>query len=254
MFKLALKFIFLEIHFMRKHIPNMITSANLLCGCLAILAVTNQQVVSASLLVLLGAFFDFFDGLSARLLKVSSPIGAQLDSLADVVTFGLVPSFIALNQLEKYSSNEWVPYFALLIAVFSAIRLAKFNVDDRQTDQFIGLPTPANALFWVSIPLIQWQNVSFSSIVESQWILLLFESPIVLVGLVVIFSYLLVAEIPLLALKFKSWSWKGNESRFLLLLFSVVLSSLFYFAAIPFILILYLILSIIANRPKSHEI
>lgn len=254
MFKLALKFIFLEIHFMRKHIPNMITSANLLCGCLAILAVTSQQVELASLLVLLGAFFDFFDGLSARLLKVSSPIGAQLDSLADVVTFGLVPAFIALNQLEKYSSNEWLPYFALLIAVFSAIRLAKFNIDDRQTDQFIGLPTPANALFWVSIPLTQWQGEEMESLIDSSWISSIFQTQAIIIALVIIFSYLLVAELPLLALKFKQWSWKGNESRFLLLLTSVVLCTLFYFAAIPFILILYLILSIIANRPKSHEI
>lgn len=239
---------------MRKHIPNMITSANLLCGCIAIISVNNNQIILACLLVLLGAFFDFFDGLSARLLKVSSPIGAQLDSLADVVTFGLVPAFIAMKQLEVLSSYSWVPYLALLIAVFSAIRLAKFNVDDRQTDQFIGLPTPANALFWISIPLIQWQGEEMESVIDSSWISSMFQTQAIIIALVIIFSYLLVAELPLLALKFKQWSWKGNESRFLLLLTSVVLCTLFYFAAIPFILILYLILSIIANRPKSHEI
>lgn len=239
---------------MRKHIPNMITSANLICGCIAIISVNNNQIILACFLVLLGAFFDFFDGLSARLLKVSSPIGAQLDSLADVVTFGLVPAFIAMKQLEVLSSYSWVPYLALLIAVFSAIRLAKFNVDDRQTDQFIGLPTPANALFWISIPLIQWQGEEMESLIESSWISSMFQTQAIIIALVIIFSYLLVAELPLLALKFKQWSWKGNESRFLLLLTSVVLCTLFYFAAIPFILILYLILSIIANRPKSHEI
>ena len=141
---------------MKKIIPHVITSANLLCGCLAITQIAESNLLIASLLVLLGAFFDFFDGLAARVLKVGSELGAQLDSLADMITFGLVPAYLAfewLNQLDYSILN----YSAFLIAIFSAVRLAKFNIDDRQSTSFIGVPTPANALFWISIPLIFWQ-------------------------------------------------------------------------------------------------
>lgn len=232
---------------MKKIIPHAITSANLLCGCLAIVQIAEGDFLIASLLVLLGAFFDFFDGLAARALNVNSELGAQLDSLADMITFGFVPAYLAfewLNQLDYTIFN----YSAFLIAIFSAIRLAKFNIDDRQGASFIGLPTPANALFWISIPLIFWQVDNEIHFIATDFLLPIFNSFYFLIGAVLTLSYLLIAELPLLALKFKNLSWKENRFRFLLIGISLVLFVLFLFAAIPFILLLYLILSIIQNN------
>ena len=232
---------------MKKIIPHAITSANLLCGCLAIVQIAEGNFLIASLLVLLGAFFDFFDGLAARALNVNSELGAQLDSLADMITFGFVPAYLAfewLNQLDYTIFN----YSAFLIAIFSAIRLAKFNIDDRQGASFIGLPTPANALFWISIPLIFWQVDNEIHFIATDFLLPIFNSFYFLIGAVLTLSYLLIAELPLLALKFKNLSWKENRFRFLLIGISLVLFVLFLFAAIPFILLLYLILSIIQNN------
>tara|TARA_B110000046_G_scaffold28052_1_gene28766 strand:- start:63383 stop:64093 length:711 start_codon:yes stop_codon:yes gene_type:complete len=232
---------------LKKIIPHAITSANLLCGCLAIVQIAEGDFLIASLLVLLGAFFDFFDGLAARALNVNSELGAQLDSLADMITFGFVPAYLAfewLNQLDYTIFN----YSAFLIAIFSAIRLAKFNIDDRQGASFIGLPTPANALFWISIPLIFWQVDNEIHFIATDFLLPIFNSFYFLIGAVLTLSYLLIAELPLLALKFKNLSWKENRFRFLLIGISLVLFVLFLFAAIPFILLLYLILSIIQNN------
>lgn len=225
----------------------MITSANLFCGCLAITQIAEGNLLIASLLVLLGAFFDFFDGLAARALKVGSELGAQLDSLADMITFGLVPAYLAfewLNQLDYSILN----YLAFLMAVFSAVRLAKFNLDDRQTSSFIGVPTPANALFWISIPLLFWQAENDIHFISADFMLPLFSSFYFIIAAILVFSYLLVAELPLLGLKFKNLSWKENQFQFLLLGISLVLFVVFLFAAIPFILLLYLILSIIQNN------
>lgn len=235
---------------LKKIIPHVITSANLLCGCLAITQIAEGNFLIASLLVLLGAFFDFFDGLAARALKVGSELGTQLDSLADMITFGLVPAYLAfewLNQLDFHILN----YSAFLIAIFSAVRLAKFNIDDRQSTSFIGVPTPANALFWISIPLIFWQVESDIHFISVDFLLPLYNSFYFILASVVILSLLLIAEIPLLALKFKNLSWKENQFRFLLIGFSLVLIVVFLFAAIPFILLLYLILSIIQNNLQS---
>jgi CDP-diacylglycerol--serine O-phosphatidyltransferase len=221
---------------LKKIIPHAITSANLFCGCLAITQIAEGNFLVASLLVLLGAFFDFFDGLAARALKVGSPLGAQLDSLADMVTFGIVPAYLAF-------------------AIFSAVRLAKFNIDDRQTSSFIGFPTPANALFWISIPLIFWQVENDIHFIAVDFLLSTFNSFYFILAAIAVFSYLLIAELPLLALKFENLNWKGNEFRMLLILFSLILIVLFLFAAIPFILLLYLILSIIQNNYKqSNEV
>ena len=235
---------------MKKIIPNAITSANLLCGCLAITQIAEGNFLIASLLVLLGAFFDFFDGLAARSLNVGSELGAQLDSLADMVTFGIVPAYLAfewLNQLDFSVLN----YSAFLIAIFSAIRLAKFNIDDRQSTSFIGVPTPANALFWISIPLIFWQVENNFHFISADFMLPIFNSFYFIIAAILVFSYLLIAELPLLALKFKNLSWKDNQFRFLLIVSSLVLFVLFLFAAIPFILLLYLILSIIQNNLQA---
>lgn len=234
---------------MKKHIPNVITSANLLCGCLGVTQIAQGEFVIAAVLVLMGAFFDFFDGLAARLLKVGSAMGAELDSLADVITFGLVPSYLVFEMLNEITPSPF-NYLAFSLAVFSAVRLAKFNTDSRQTDSFIGLPTPANALFWISFPLIAWQ------LENSTWFEIDFIQPIlntnwIIYTLIILFSYLLVAELPLLSLKFKSFTWKGNEFRFILLLISTVLIAVFLFSAIPFIITLYLILSIIQNNSKK---
>ena len=239
---------------MKKIIPNAITSANLFCGCLAITQIAENNFVLAAILVLAGAFFDFFDGLAARALKVSSPIGAELDSLADVVTFGVVPAYLAFEWLNQYDFSI-LNYAGFIIAVFSAIRLAKFNVDDRQTTSFIGLPTPANALFWISIPLIFWQVENGFHFVDVSFLLPFYQSTIAIFISILVLSYLLIAELPLLALKFKSLQWKGNEYRFTLLISSLILIIVFLFAAIPFILLLYLILSIVQNNyNRSNEI
>lgn len=237
-----------------RQIPNAITSLNLLCGCLAITQIAGGNFIWAAILVLLGAFFDFFDGMAARILKVSSPIGAELDSLADVVTFGVVPAYLVFSLLNEMAVPPYLAYAAFIIAIFSALRLAKFNVDDRQTESFIGLPTPANALFWISLPLIDWQYTNDIGLISLNQFHEVFFNPWVLLVLVVVFSYLLVAEIPLISLKFKSLSWNKNKNRYLLLLISFALILLFYFAAIPFILLLYFIFSFIENTSSSHEI
>ena len=185
---------------------------------------------------------------------MSSPIGAELDSLADVVTFGIVPAYLVFSLLNEMDVPPYLAYAAFIIAIFSALRLAKFNVDDRQTESFIGLPTPANALFWISLPLIDWQYTNDIGLISLNQFHEVFFNPWVLLVLVVVFSYLLVAEIPLISLKFKSLSWNKNKNRYLLLLISFALILLFYFAAIPFILLLYFIFSFIENTSSTHEI
>ncbi|MBL4709329.1 MAG: CDP-diacylglycerol--serine O-phosphatidyltransferase [Flavobacteriales bacterium] len=237
---------------MKKIIPNVITSANLFCGCLAITQIAEGNFIFASILVLLGAFFDFFDGLVARALKVGSPMGAELDSLADVVTFGIVPAYLAFEWLNQFDFSIF-NYGAFLIAIFSAIRLAKFNVDDRQTTPFIGLPTPANALFWIAIPLIYWQVENDIHFIDVSFLLPIYESASFIFIAIILFSYLLIAELPLLALKFKTLQWKDNKFRFSLILLSVILIVVFLFAAIPFIILLYLILSIVQNNYKHNN-
>ena len=236
---------------MRKIIPNAITSANLFCGCLAVTQIAEGNLTIASLLIILGAFFDFFDGMAARLLKVTSPVGAELDSLADVITFGLAPSYLVYTWLNNIDVSI-LNYGAFLLAIFSAVRLAKFNVDDRQVTSFIGLPTPANALFWISLPLLEMQLKSGYSLFAIDILGDFFHNRLVLFPLIGIFSFLLVAELPLLSLKFKTFSWAENHYRYILLIFSAILIGFFFFAAIPFIITLYLILSIIQNNLKSQ--
>lgn len=207
---------------MKKHIPNTITCCNLICGCVAVIFALRFNAQMALLFIILGAVFDFFDGMSARLLGVSSNIGKELDSLADDVTFGVAPAsmiFAELSVLEYpgfiYDNMPLVvsllPYLAFIVAAFSAVRLAKFNLDTRQTTSFIGLPTPANALFWGSL------IVGFAPLLEQyKWFTLL-----VIIGIFVS-SWLLIAEIPMFALKFKHWGFKGNEIKYGFIIFSAV--------------------------------
>ena len=211
------------------NLPNVLTLCNLICWCLAIFLVFDLRFFDALGLMLLAAVFDFFDGFAARLLKISSPIGKQLDSLADVVTFGVLPGMIVFHYLKFNSFNLSV--IALLIPVFSALRLAKFNVDERQSSGFIGLPTPANALFFASLVLLDVPYLK----------------EIVLIC-IPLFCYFMIAEIPLFALKFKNFSFKGNEIKYLFLLLSLVLILVVQLQAMPFIILSYLLLSVINNR------
>ena len=244
---------------LKKQVPNIITLLNLLSGCVGVIMAMQNNLVAAAIFVGLGIFFDFFDGLAARSLKVQSELGLQLDSLADMVTSGLVPG-IAMFQLLKRSISyetsipkDWnspgvfdinFPVFALiglLITLGSAYRLAKFNIDDRQTSSFIGLPTPAAAIFIASLPII------------SKYYNILFTDSKFFIGISIILSLLLVANLPLFSLKIKkgeNWKNKENIIRIIFLISCVILLFIFEFAAIPFIVILYIFLSILNNLIK----
>lgn len=194
----------------KKHIPNTITCCNLISGCVATSYALGGSPKMALLWIIIGAVFDFFDGMSARLLHVSSPIGKELDSLADDVTFGVAPASIVFSLLYvmEYpafleSLRPILPYVAFIIAAFSGLRLAKFNLDERQTTSFIGVPTPANALFWGSLIVF-----------HPSWLDSYSWSVFIVLALIFITSYLLVCELPLFALKFKQWSYKGNEIKY----------------------------------------
>jgi CDP-diacylglycerol--serine O-phosphatidyltransferase len=199
---------------MKKHIPNTITSLNLISGCIATYWAFQSNYELSLLFIVIGAVFDFFDGMSARLLHVSSPIGKELDSLADDITFGFAPSAIIFSWLCGYDFHELpspiafiMPFLAFIMAAFSALRLAKFNLDERQALGFIGLPTPANALFWGAlIGGLHGNEIYFEGM---EWC--------IIVG-ILISSYLLISEIPMFALKFKTWGWKGNEIKYIFLL------------------------------------
>lgn len=229
----------------KKHIPNSITCGNLLCGCLAVVQAFEGNLVWAAYLVGIAAVLDFFDGFAARLLKVSSPIGKDLDSLADMVTFGLVPGIVMFvlisSSLDVVDGNsnqylKYLPYTAFLIPVFSALRLAKFNNDTRQSDSFIGVPTPANAMLICSLPLmLEFNNFEF------------ILNPFLLLALSIVMSFLLVAELPLFALKFKHFKWPGNEIRFVFLGISLGLLITFQFLGIALVIILYVVMSLINN-------
>jgi len=228
----------------RKHLPNAITCANLFSGCLGIVFTFQHNLLFAAYAIFLAAIFDFFDGLASRLLQSFSGIGKDLDSLADLVSFGVLPSAILYELLLQAPQIEHVsPYLnfiAFLIPVFSALRLAKFNTDERQSEIFIGLPTPANAILIASFPLI----LSQGGIIYREYIL----NPFFLSCFVLIMCSLLVAEIPLMSLKFKSTDFQENIYRYLLILLSVIVIVIFKFVAIPAIIFLYIVMSIIQFR------
>lgn len=229
-----------------RHIPNVLTCLNLLCGCIGVVEAFHNNIIISCGLIGVALIFDFFDGFVARILKVSSPIGRDLDSLADMVTFGLLPSII-IYQLLMQSIPDllgiWKAYPAFLIAIFSAIRLAKFNNDPRQSDSFIGVPTPANALLIASLPVIVLTQ-------DEYWKTLIVNTNNLLL-LTVVMSYLLIAEIKLIALKFKSFGWQGNEFRYSFLLLTILLLAFFKILAVPLILVIYILLSVTANLTKK---
>lgn len=235
---------------MKKHIPNSITCLNLFSGCLGIVFAFQGNLIWASCAIVIAAVFDFFDGMLARLLHAYSEIGKELDSLADMVSFGVLPAVI-IYQLFLLSpqpgpTSHWLNYSAFLIAIFSALRLAKFNIDTRQSENFIGLPTPANALLIASFPFIMEDgNALFISFARNPYILAAFS---LFMGL------LLVAEIPLISLKFKSLKLSGNLLRYILIFSSLILLFIFKFAAVPIIIILYFLISFIGFGTGSRNL
>lgn len=215
---------------MKKHIPNFITCLNLFSGCVATYLAFKGIYPGAFIAILLAAVFDFMDGFAARLLKAYSSMGKELDSLADMVSFGLAPGAIAFSLLGETGINEWLPFFAFLIPVFSGLRLAKFNIDDRQTTSFLGLPVPANAIFWSGMVY------SFAPFMTNNiWLFLV---------LIVVFSYLLVSEIPMFSLKFKNTSWKDNRIQYLFLIGCMAILAVFQLNAFAIIIGWYIVMSL----------
>ena len=222
---------------MKKHIPNALTGLNLLCGTFGVVYVVEKSTLGldfnkAAYFVWIACVFDFLDGFAARALKVSSPIGKELDSLADLISFGLLPSLFVYAHLKLQVDHFYWPFLAFVMVFFSAYRLAIFNIDQSQSDSFKGLPTPGNALFITGLPFL------FPFLSET------LLRPVELSLITLIFSFLLVSPFRLLALKFKSYSWGENKYRFTFLGFSVLLLVAFQWAAISLIIMMYLIFSL----------
>lgn len=241
----------------KKHIPNFITLLNLSSGLLAVIAIFKGYYDEAFLFVCLGIFFDFWDGFFARKFNVSGELGLQLDSLADMVTSGVVPGLMMFSLIETIQNTQEqfyvtedtfymgvVPYFGFLITIASCYRLAKFNIDKRQIDSFIGLPTPANALLIMSIPMIQFEN-SYESITE------LLSNPYVLMGITFLSAYFLNAHIPLFSLKLKSLAWEKAKVQYLFIFFSIILFLLLDFIALPLIILSYVLVSVFLNKTAA---
>lgn len=230
----------------KKHIPNLITLLNLFSGCIALIFAIDLNFEMAFFFVSLGIFLDFFDGFFARLFKVSSPLGLQLDSLADMVTSGVVPGFVMVLMLSNgnLSVNNWLPYLGFIITLGSCYRLANFNIDTRQTDSFIGLPTPANALLILSLPLIL-QNTS------SEFVQNLLTNPYFLLATTAFSAFILNAEIPLFSLKIKEFNFAKNKLQIIFLSMSVFLLIVLQFLAIPLIILFYVLLSVVNNYQKK---
>ena len=205
---------------MKRHIPNIITCCNLLCGAIAVMLAAEGLFHCAFGMILLGALFDFFDGMSARALKVNNPIGKEIDSLADVITFGLAPSVMLMQAIRLSTENSnyswgWWSATALVMAAFSALRLAKFNIDERQTSSFIGLATPANAIFWASLIAAFPDMASWG-----EWL------PFAMLAVAALSCWLLVCELPFFSLKFHSLEWKENQTRYIFLIGCVLVIAL----------------------------
>ena len=242
----------------KKHIPNAITLLNLTCGLLAVIAIFRNQPTEAFWFVCLGIFFDFWDGFFARKFNLAGPLGLQLDSLADMVTSGVVPGLMIYKLLDDIQQNDvlspyhltdefwymaFVPYLGFFITIASCYRLANFNIDTRQTESFIGLPTPANAILIMSIPMIQ----NFSS---WTWLTDLLSNPYYLLFITLVSTYLLNANIPLFSLKVKSFSWETSKLQLSFVGFSLLLLFLLGFVAIPIIILSYIGLSLLISSKK----
>lgn len=237
-----------KVNAIAKIIPNTLTSCNLVSGCIATSFAFQGEARMALIWIIIGAVFDFFDGMSARLLNVSSPIGKELDSLADDVTFGVAPATIIFAELKvmDYPSclEAWravLPYFAFVVAAFSALRLAKFNLDERQTTSFIGLPTPANALFWGSLLATRLDWVESSNYMVG-----------LIIAMVCLSSWLLVCELPMFALKFKHWGWNENRLKYCFVIFSLLAIAVFGpLESFWGIILVYILMSAIVHALKK---
>jgi CDP-diacylglycerol---serine O-phosphatidyltransferase len=225
----------------KKHIPNCITLLNLLCGCIAVVFVSNNQFETAFYLVCLGIFLDFFDGFFARLYDVSSPLGLQLDSLADMVTSGVVPGFVMYKMLLTFTNhNDYFSCLGFCITLGSCYRLANFNIDTRQTETFIGLPTPANTLFIMSLPLLFIEKYFEFNFIHAILIIISFLS-----------VYMMNAEIPLFSLKIKKMGLAGNQLQLFFLLVSLLLLVLFQYLGVALVIVFYVLLSVIKNKIRK---
>lgn len=221
---------------LKQHIPNAITCCNLVSGCFSIMFSFTGMPVMAAVMIFAAGLFDFLDGFTARLLKAHSPIGGDLDSLSDVVSFGVAPGFIMYHLM----GGLWFGCFAFLLPVFAAVRLAKFNIDDRQTTSFIGLPTPPMAIFMASLPLAFWQL----DVLDRQVL-----NPYLCLGIVVLFSVLMVCNRPFFSFKMKNLKWEDNKLRWIFLGLAVADLVAFGLVALPFILLGYILLSVLFYRP-----
>ena len=222
----------------KKHVPNIITLLNLFCGCIALVSIAKGDFYGGFIFVCLWIFLDFFDGFFARLFKVSSPLGLQLDSLADMVTSGVVPGYVMYSMFAMMTDNVYVPFIGFVITLGACFRLANFNIDERQTDSFIGLPTPANALFFLSLPLIP----------KSMLVIELFTNLWFLIVISLLSAYIMNAEIPLFSLKIKKLNFKDNMLPMVFLFLSILLLLFFQFSGIPLVILMYILLSIINNK------
>jgi len=254
------------------NLPNLITASNFMCGVLAIITAFFGRIEISAMLLISGLVFDFFDGFVARKLGISSPLGKDLDSLADLVSFGLAPgilmfitielrlngnlgaTYMKFHDFQFHEAKDWLCFCALSIPFFSLFRLAKFNNDPRQSERFIGVPTPTNTLFFLFFPLLYWQiGTNGTTPLEPlyPWVL----DPLIMALTALVFPLLLISEIPLLSLKVKNFSFKSNKYQYLLVVISLIIIFIARIYALPIIVILYLILSIIEhNTRKHHEI
>jgi CDP-diacylglycerol--serine O-phosphatidyltransferase len=226
-------------------LPNVLTLSNLFLGCLTLDQIYQGQWQMVAMLVLLAAMVDFFDGFLARLLHAHSAIGKDLDSLADCVTFGVVPGFVIFMHLQQATHQSWLPFLAFIVPVFSALRLAKFNHDTRQSDCFYGLPTPANGLFIVFLPL---------AFAHFSWLNSLAESALFWIGLTLWQSFMLISPWRLQAFKFKKFDFVSNWPRYLIMVLSLPLLAIFSYFAVPFVVIIYILVSLISNIFQPHEV
>ena len=231
-----------------KHIPHTITCCNLISGCVSIFLLCQGHVFGASAMIFVAAVFDFFDGFAARLLNAKSPIGGELDSLSDVVSFGVAPSFIIAMLLSK-TGISWMiadvnvfPMLAFILAAFAAVRLAKFNIDTRQTCSFIGLPVPAVGLFIASLPLMLSQISTDSALYN------FVVNPYFLLAVVAFFSWLMISEVPFFSFKIKNLKFKDNILRYFVVIFAIIAVIVLKWVALPFIFLFYILLSVICYR------
>ena len=226
----------------KKYIPNFLTLLNLFCGCIAIVFVADLNFEFAFFFVALGIFFDFFDGFFARKFNVAGPLGVQLDSLADMVTSGVVPGFLVFCLLSFHNMTgfTYLPYLGFVITLGACYRLAKFNIDTRQSDSFIGLPTPANTLFFMSLPLIDWDFLPIGSVNINVF-------SFVLVGLCFLSAYVMNAEIPLFSLKIKNFSFAKYKLQILFVTTAVLLIGFFTYLGVALTIVLYVVLSVLNN-------